>query len=270
MISKIMISKIMASKVRVSKVRVSKFIRGLTSSGSHCPVVGTAVSLGCVLGMITGSPVWAGYTPPEGDPPRGSTIANSTRGSCQTGTQPLLTPLAPTSHVGQSSTTSPTLSWYVSTSHLHRIEVSLYSIDKTHETPQLIYLFEEVRSQSGLHAQTLPPAEISLQAGERYLWQVAIACDPESPSYDQAIVAELEIVTPPDALVAKVEQLNDTEKAMVYAESGYWYDALRDATDSQVRSLLKELAALETGDQRQVLEQIAQQPSLDTTSDAIN
>lgn len=214
----------------------------------------------CLLITVgIGSPAYAQYTPPQGESIKGPTVANGSRsqGYCQDDSQIPVAVLAPTSHVGRTSTTSPTLSWFVFTAQPYRIEVTLYTIT-SEDTPELIYFYEAVETRSGIVRKSLPQLSDVLHIGQRYYWQVAVACNPDSFSYDHSFSAMIDVVEPPQELETKLATAGTSvDKSTIYAEAGYWYDSVREANDMQMGLLLKELAALEPYHNREFLQQIA-------------
>jgi hypothetical protein len=220
-------------------------------SKSYCSAIA-----GVIIAIMTAFPASAGYTPPQGNAPTGPTVANGSRGACENDTQVPLLILAPMSHVGRSTTTQPSLSWFVPASKPYRVEVTFYR-QEDNGTLQEIYLHEAVENTGGIIRNTLPTGEV-LQMGQRYSWQVAIACDPDSPTYDQTFTATIDLVAPPADLTAKIAAAQTKEeKSTLYAEAGYWYDSLREASEAQLQSLVQQLAALEPTQQGQFLQQIA-------------
>jgi hypothetical protein len=200
---------------------------------------------------------WAQYRPPQGDPPRGSTIANSSRGFRYNRSRPPLLILAPIRHVGRSSSTNPILSWFISLSEPYRIEISFYKVLEDGSL-DLVFLHEDVQSTRGMIRTAFPELTEILHMGERYRWQVAVAEDPADPDDDLAFTAEIDLVAPDlDLETQLATATTPAQKAEIYAEAGYWYDALREATDPQLSSFLEQLAALESGLQKQFLYRIA-------------
>ena len=226
-----------------------------------------AASLLFLAFVTTPLATWAQqYQPPDGDPPTGPVVSNGTRDSCGEIYEIPLTVLAPSRHVGQTTTTTPTLAWFVPATTPYRINLSLYIVDED-QSPELVKQLEYVESVSGLVTFTMPEDEFQLQVGQRYLWEVALACTPDSLIYDQAFVAELDIREPsPSVTAALATAQTPLEKAEIYAGAGYWYDALREALiasdnsgiDGSVRFLLYELAELEGGTHGQFLTQIVE------------
>ncbi|MEM9483243.1 MAG: DUF928 domain-containing protein [Cyanobacteria bacterium P01_F01_bin.116] len=201
--------------------------------------------LGTLLLTLPLTPVQAQqYKPPSGNPPQTATGSNGSRG-CRGIYDVPLVGLAPTlmNHVGQTTTNTPTLAWFVPTADPYRIRVSLYTIDQEN----LLYETEYEDSVSGIISFSIPE-DVGLESDERYLWEVNIACDLDNPTYQEYFIAEVDIVVPPADLAAAVALApTSSEKASLYAEAGYWYDAFEEALNasadmSLVQTLLANLA----------------------------
>ena len=218
---------------------------------SLLPVVLSLTSLAVVAPTASAQQ----YQPPTGDPPGGPRGSNGSREGCGRAYGIPLTALAPTQHVGQTTTTTPTFIWFIPATSPYRIDLSFYTFNDDQQR-ELLHQVEYVDSTSGLVKFTLPADEFNLSPGQVYQWQVSIACTPDGPSYDQSFISTLEVVAPPDSLTtALATAQTPAEKAEIYAEAGYWYDALREAMDASdnfnpdgfTGSLLHQLAETEGG-----------------------
>jgi hypothetical protein len=240
------------------------------------------------LGLIFPSPSLAEYQPPQGPPPSDHTGANGSRKNCGESAV-ALTQLGPLSHVGRTSSLTPTLAWFIPTTTPYRLSFKLYG-PANGLASTLIYEREQVQTETGIVTLTLPEQLSSsltadgiasdgirtdnptltsaptLQMDQRYLWQVAIACDSEGISYDQTFVAELVTVAPAQGLKDALAGADGSiAKAEIYAQAGYWYDALgevlatEDPTqrDQGVVNLLQDLAPWEDSFHGEALQQIA-------------
>ena len=230
-----------------------------------CPLVSKRfyqLMLGAILLTLPVQPVQAQkYNPPTGDPPTGPMISNGSRDGCSEEYALPLVGLAPTvmNHVGQTATTTPTLAWFVPATNPYRISVSLYTVEEV----ALLHQVEYVDDTSEIVSFTVSDEDVTLEPGQRYMWEVNLVCDPVGDAYEQFFISEFDIVTPSEDLaVALATAQTPLEKATLYAESGYWYDALQVAlsapedTDT-IQALLSELAATETGLQSEYLSAIA-------------
>lgn len=225
-----------------------------------------------VSAALVTSTAWAQYQPPEGDPPSGPIVSNGSRRGCSEAYEIPLTALAPTQHVGQSTSTTPMLAWFAPATDAYRIKLSVYAISSddtvTEErTLELLQQFEYEDTTEGIAGITLPADQPELTIGQRYLWEVSLACTPNSPIYDQSFIAEIDIKTPPATLTtALATAQTPQEKVELYASAGYWYDALREALqaseslgqDEVTQALLSELAESETEIQSDFLTQIVE------------
>lgn len=208
---------------------------------------------------LAATSAWAQtYRPPEGEPPSGPYTSNGSRTSCGEQFEVPLTALVPTGHVGQSISPTPMLAWFVPASAPYRIGLSLYQVGEGGQ-PEFLHQLEYVEtdeSASHIANLTLPTEDFSLMPGQRYFWEVSLACQPESPLYDQSFVAELAIASPSPTLTAALATAQTPlQKAEIYAGAGHWYDALQAALQiserrertQMVNTLLTELAELEAG-----------------------
>jgi hypothetical protein len=103
----------------------------------------------------------------------------------------------------------------------------------------------QLKSSPGIMELSLPRDKPGLVIGQRYLWQVAILCDPNYPSSDLVANAEIEVVEmPPDLKRALSTTSHRLEMADLYARAGLWYDALREALGPAENSRLGEVASM--------------------------
>jgi hypothetical protein len=129
----------------------------------------------------------------------------------------------------------------------YELKFKLYKL--TAQKPRQLVYETQLQTQPGIMQLTLPQDQFGLTIGERYEWQVIMICDPNSPSQSAVASAEMEAVALPAAL--KPQLAVDRNSSQVYAEAGFWYDALAAAlqSDSTTRpatiALLEDLAVLE-------------------------
>jgi hypothetical protein len=190
--------------------------------------------------------VFAGYKPPRGQrPPTTRTTTTGGRGGCETNGEASLKLLAPQKHVGQTASIRPTFAWFVPDSKPLPMEFRLYKYNAQGE-PQLQRQFQ-MQSQYGIMTLTLPKNKPGLEVGQRYLWQVAVLCDPNQAANDLVAMAEIDVVKMP----AQVRLVRNARANIdMLAEAGLWYDALGEALrrgqKDAVLELMNNLATLET------------------------
>ena len=224
-----------------------------------------AICLLCLsLGVV--NPAQAEYKKPKtqgsNDAPSSQStgIAATRSGSCSLGDNKTeddsaaFATLAPYEHIGQSTATNPTFTWYINDRESYPVEFGLYEFDaaKYKGIGKQIYQ-TSLSSSAGIMTHSLP-TEVSLVSDKTYVWQVALICNPNSPS--QSLVANnlVEIVEIDPAIASQIDQAeNSATKANIYAQSALWYDALAEVVtlpeDPQAKdaaiNLIEQLATIE-------------------------
>ena len=197
-------------------------------------------------------PVSAKYKPPkQTSAPSGPTTSTGRRGGCSRDRKTSLTALAPHQHVGQTTTSYPTFLWYVPESNPYPLRFQLYALGATGK--QLLYT-TQFHSTPGLMQHKLPPNQAGLVKGRRYSWQVILFCNPNRPSTAVVAGAKIDVMSLPTTLSNSLASMNQSEnRSMLYAESGFWYDALAEISKPEYitlsaakTSLIQDLITLET------------------------
>ena len=137
-----------------------------------------------------------------------------------------LTVLAP-EDVGLTASAQPSLFWYQSHGSETRIELTV--LRDTAAKPAFEAVVE-TPAAGGVRRFRLADKGFKLEPGTSYRWSVSIVTDPENRSKD--VVASGMIRYAP--LSDKAQQrlaANQNDKAYVYADEGYWYDALEALSD---------------------------------------
>ena len=190
----------------------------------------------------------AKYRPPKIPSAPKDTMSGASRGGCESNASVGLSPLVPFSHVGQTSTQHPTFTWFVPDRTPHPLQFRLFT-----RTGQPLYR-TEIQSQSGIMSVALPLDQPELTTGQSYRWQVVLVCDPNVPSRNVVVAAEIEVVKPAASLQTQLAAApTPQQQSDLYAEAGLWYDALAAAlkasgtaqNQSVVLDLLDSLASSE-------------------------
>lgn len=211
---------------------------------------------GCTLAIVLGfgSSVIAGYHPPASQQsPSGYTESSGVRGGCQANGVGEVVLLAPRQHIGQTTSVYPSFAWFVPQKQAMSVQFSLYEFDSNNEPNKLVYQ-RELPALQGIQKLSLPQEVSGLKVGKKYLWQVESLCNYNRPSQNFLVRAEMEVVEVPSSLKGALAATSDrTQRTKLFAASGIWYDALREALvvrgNGQHRGLvaylLQELARLE-------------------------
>ena len=88
------------------------------------------------------------------------------------------------------------------------------------------------KPKAGINRLQMPADIPELIPGQKYYWSVDLACNPNQPMHDNNIFvetdfrrAETNAVSP--EVIAKLQAAeSERDRAAVYAQAGYWYDAL--------------------------------------------
>jgi Domain of Unknown Function (DUF928) len=195
----------------------------------------------------------AKYRPPKKISAPTGTGTNTTRGdSCNAlatnanrNTNVGLTPLAPISHVGQTSFLRPTFVWFVPDRQPYLLQFRLYKADG-----QMLYR-TQMQSQMGIMQFSLPQNQPFLLVGQTYDWQIVLVCNANAPSMNVVTTAKIAVVQANSALPTQLAAAqNPQQRIDLYADAGLWYDALAEArknpqNPSATTDLLNSLASSE-------------------------
>lgn len=104
----------------------------------------------------------------------------------------------------------------------------------------------QLKSAPGIMKLSLPESNPGLNFNQRYIWQVAILCDPNYPSSDLVASSEIEVVKMLPSLQKELNQVGDrSKKISLLARLGLWYDYLAEALAASDGGLSKVAAMLE-------------------------
>lgn len=155
--------------------------------------------------------------------PRRTTSAGS-RG-CEAETAPVnITLLAPT-HTAVTASGRPSFYWRVSNS----TPVSLRFTLVEPKVSKPLVDQEMTVTEGGIISIEMPENSPELEEGKEYpyRWTVAVICDRNRPSTNIVAKALIQRVSASPELESQLAAASsDYERGVVYAEAGYWYDAL--------------------------------------------
>jgi hypothetical protein len=200
---------------------------------------------GCILTLMLANTVIAAYTPPPNPSrPKGPVASGGTRtGACSVSKETSLTVLAPISHVGKTVSKQPTFAWFVPDTKSYPMEFTLYEYNSNGKPEEI--KSSKLTSKPGIMKLSIPKNKLNFSVGKRYRWQIALLCDPNSPSKDLSAEAEFEFAPIPNNLASQIAQTtNSIQKAQIYAKEGFWYDGLAETLKSSHNQQFK-LALLE-------------------------
>ncbi|BAY37903.1 hypothetical protein NIES2111_22440 [Nostoc sp. NIES-2111] len=134
-----------------------------------------------------------------------------------------LTLLAPQTYVGYTASLRPTFTGYVSSSQ--KLELRIFELIPNQDPKPIGKEFVK-DVQPGIFQISFPEEYPNLTVGKTYLWQLSRTClEVRIDESAELIVAEI-----PSTLEKKLSATSSKlEKVNLYAEGGFWYDALSEA-----------------------------------------
>lgn len=132
--------------------------------------------------------------------------------------------LVPQNHVGQTTSGYPTFFWHVSDPNLRTM---VFSLKKAGET-QAIFTQQLEVDKPGIVQMKMPKEQQELVVGQDYLWSISFACKLDGQKMKKIVVeAGIRRVAPTAELTRQLNgATSPQQKARVYAQQGYWYNAL--------------------------------------------
>lgn len=209
------------------------------------------------LSLSVSNTVLAEYKKPastQNDAPApNSTTISGTRGSgCSGREKTSLTALAPYSHIGKTIDPYPTFAWYIPDRQSYPVEFQLYEYNPSQFQGKGEMLVKAVlQSSPGIMTYSLPRSHAGLSPGKKYVWQVAVVCNPNHPSKSLVVSTQIMVVEMPSDLTNQLNSTGDVvARADIYAENGLWYDALAEVVTTKNNPQAKKFTA-------ELLEQLA-------------
>jgi hypothetical protein len=85
--------------------------------------------------------------------------------------------------------------------------------------------------QAGVYAIRTADYHVLLQPGVLYTWSVSVILNPKAPSRDIVASASLLRATPDPAIESALRGAPASRRATLFAQAGFWYDAVAAAVD---------------------------------------
>lgn len=197
----------------------------------------TVITLTMALALIITAalPSWGGFKPRRNSRRPYNRQAAATRGGCGANSQVPLTALVPLGNLGLTTAARPTFHWYMPENNTYRaVQFVLYEVTQVSpvEEKEVYSARFPISRKAGLVSLDLPNHSLvpELKVGHEYHWQVKLICDLDDfdPSGNQVANGWIQRVPLETQLAAKLEQVQAPEaKFELLAESGLWYDALK-------------------------------------------
>ena len=161
------------------------------------------------------------YIPGTNDKKASRTKGSGARG-CDLISATDLQLLTPNDHVATTVSSHPTFFWSISNTSL---PVRFTLVEPGVAKPIMERKFTVTRP--GIVGVKLPSDLPGLKLGKEYRWTVSIVCNEERPSENTYAYSWIERVAVTPRLAQDLEGVNiQTQRSLVYARSGIWYEAL--------------------------------------------
>ncbi|MER3491190.1 MAG: hypothetical protein C4323_01985 [Mastigocladus sp. ERB_26_2] len=169
---------------------------------------------------------------PPGPAPGGRRFGGARRGSCPD-VKPPLTALVPlteqpasvTNVWGLTTQAHPQLWFYLPYTNSSGYPAEFVLLDD--QTKDSVYNSAiALPAKAGIIKVPVPENVPSLQLGKQYRWFFNIYCDPQkqsTPIYVEGVIVRK---NPNQSLVKQLQKAQPLQQVAIYAENGYWYDAL--------------------------------------------
>lgn len=173
------------------------------------------------------------YKPPLRGAPA-SRVGGGSRG-VDSGGAPRIAVLAP-DHTGLTAQEQPDLYWYLSKPVATKLEITVIN---DQAIQPLVEAKLDTPTQAGIQRLRLRDLRIHLKPGIEYRWFVGMVADPRQRSSDIIASGTIMHNVPPPDLMQKLAKADKRAMPFIYAEEGYWYDAI---------ATISELIAANPGD----------------------
>ena len=170
------------------------------------------------------------YKPPARGAP-GGRVGGASRGTVKA-TMPLPTIelLAPDGNAGQTMSPTPILYFYVSQLITWPTQ---FTISAPLRPDPVIEVNIPAPQRAGVYAIRTADYRVQLQPGVLYTWSVSVILNAKAPSRDIVASASLLRTAPDPTLESALHGASPSRRAALFAQAGFWYDAVAAAADME-------------------------------------
>jgi hypothetical protein len=164
------------------------------------------------------------YKPPLRGAP-GGRVGGGTRG---TGREVFVLSVLAPDHSGLTVSEQPSLYWFISTGTSAPVELT---VTDPNAAQPLLELRIPPPVKAGVHRLRLTDHGVKLAPGIAYRWYVSVVSESGRRSRDVLAGGTIERADGPPGLGARVSQASRSDLPFIYADAGFWYDALAAVSD---------------------------------------
>jgi len=170
------------------------------------------------------------YKPPARGAP-GGRVGGASRGTVKVTTPlPTIQLLAPDRNAGQTTSPTPTLYYYVSRPIAWPTQ---FTISAPLRPEPVIEVNIPAPQQAGIYPIRTADYHLQLQPGVVYTWSVSVILNPKAPSRDIVASASLLRTAPDASLDSALRGVPPNGRAALFAQAGFWYDAVAAAAEME-------------------------------------
>jgi hypothetical protein len=170
------------------------------------------------------------YKPPARGAP-GGRVGGASRGTVKvTVPLPTIQLIAPDRDAGQTTSPAPILYYYVSRPIAWPTK---FTISAPLRPEPVIEVNIPAPQQAGVYAIRTADYHLQLQPAVVYTWSVSAILNPKAPSRDIVASASLLRTAPDPSLESALRGAPSNRRAAVFAQAGFWYDAVAAAAEME-------------------------------------
>lgn len=129
--------------------------------------------------------------------------------------------LVPKDHAGHTTSSRPKFYWYMADPG--SVEFSLKKV----ETEEPLFTNQLTIPKAGIFKAVIPPNQSELSVGQDYFWSVSVNCQTNQGVKKVTVQAVIKRLAPTVKLTRDLKgATSPRDRARVYAQEGFWYDAL--------------------------------------------
>jgi hypothetical protein len=209
-------------------------MRNVVGLLSLCAVIAAATALapaqttGNAPAQTTGNAPAVAYEKPlRGAPAR--RVTGASRGTkLSQAIIPTIELLAPDGHTGETISPSPTLYYFVSAPVPAPVR---FTISADRQVTPVLEVDIPSPKAAGVYGLPLADFGVKLEPGVGYVWSVSATLSAEEPSDDIVASAALLRTVPDPAIERALRDASTSQRVVLLARAGLWYDAVAAAAD---------------------------------------
>jgi len=147
---------------------------------------------------------------------------------------PFVTPLSP-DHVGFTSTNTPEIFWYISSPWNGLLEFTINEVGTLNPEPVLYAIINGVEKE-GIYSFNLNSLSVSLKENLEYEFFIAIVMDEIEKSANIVVSSVIKYIKADQSFVMKMKKVPLAKDYYLYAENGYFYDAIDHLSEVIIQS----------------------------------